>query len=468
LILIVILSLYFFALIAAIHAIMGSRTSQGSIAWSLSLLTLPMIALPLYLIFGRYRFEGYVRMRSAKIAKVKSDFKKTYKFLDNNYIDHVILNLHNIFISNVAEAKFTTKNKIEFLQNGQEYFPSVFAEIEKAQNYILLQSYIIQSDQVGQELINHLISSANRGVKVYILYDSLSSHIGHKYIANMEKAGIKIRLFNPGKLWRAPFQINFRNHRKLVIIDGQVAYIGGMNFADEYNGLKLPLSPWLDAQVKIEGPAVSQSQISFYEDWYWVEEESLSLNWHAKDFETTNSSVLVTGTGPSEQQYKCELLFMELIRNAKDRLWISSPYFVPGPNIISLLKLAKMRGVDVQIFLPGISDFRIVKWASQSYIKELLEVGIKVYEFNGFLHQKIILVDDIMTYLGSANFDYRSFRLNFEILCFFIDKSFALKIEKMFKKLTLASKELNFENLNNVNFFIELRSQVARLFSPIL
>ena len=464
--------LYLLGIIAAINALLTARTPQGAIAWSLFLILFPVFGLPIYLIFGDRKFSGYVNARRNDNLPLQRALQEVVAELPSTIIaefspeeaDYVVF-------EKLAYMPFLAHNHGRLLINGKETFEAIFSGIKKAREYLLVQFFIVKDDVLGRKLQQALISKAKQGIKVYFLYDAVGSHaLSSSYIKEMKDAGIKVSPFSGSSHGGGHvFRINFRNHRKIVVVDGHTAYVGGLNVGDEYLDKHPTLTPWRDTHVEVCGPAASAIQLVFQEDWYWMTHEMLPFNVVSACNENFSERTLVLPSGPADDLDTCSLLFTELIHRANKRVWIVSPYFVPDDSVISALQLAALRGVDVRIMLPENPDHKLVYLASFSFLKETLPVGIKVYRYmEGFLHQKVFLVDDSLAGVGTANLDNRSFRLNFELTLLFIDKSFATDVEVMLQKDFECCRELSLDEINRRPWWFILATKIARLFSPVL
>src|SRR3546814_47357 len=258
---------------------------------------------------------------------------------------------------------------------------------------------------------------ARGGRRIYMLYDEIGSYgLPNAFIAELRAAGAVVRPFGTTQGPVNRFQLNFRNHRKILVADGSLAFVGGLNFGDEYLGRSAAMGPWRDTHLRIAGPVVQAIHLGFTEDWFWAAREVPELNWNPQAVEEDGLRVLALPTGPADVQDSCELFFLEALRSARRRIWIASPYFVPDEQIVSALELARLRGVEVRILLPEKPDQLLVYLASYGYYAMAERAGIEIYRYQpGFLHQKVLLVDDDIVSIGTANLDNRSFRLNFEL-----------------------------------------------------
>jgi cardiolipin synthase len=468
----VITLLYLCGILAAIDALLTARTPQGAIAWSLFLIMFPVLGLPLYLIFGGRKFSGYINARRDDNLPLQRSVQEVVAKLPTTIRAEFSSEESSLEVfEKLAHMPFLAHNHSRLLINGEQTFGAIFDGIKKAKEYLLVQFFIVKNDVLGRQLQQELISKAKEGVQVYFLYDAVGSHaLPSSYIRTMKSAGIKISSFSGSSHGGGHvFRLNFRNHRKIVVVDGHTAYVGGLNVGDEYMGKHHRLTPWRDTHMEISGPAVLALQLAFQEDWYWMTYEMLPVSATPACNETDSERVLVLPTGPADELETCSLLFSELIHRAKQRAWIVSPYFVPDDVVISALQLAALRGVDVRIMLPDNPDHKLVYLASYAFLEETVPVGIKVYRYmEGFLHQKVFLVDDNLAGVGTANLDNRSFRLNFEITMLVYDINFAADVETMLRKDFECCRELSMDEINQRPWWFKLATRISRLFSPIL
>lgn len=457
-------------ILAAVHAVMNTRTSQGAIAWAISLVTFPWAALVLYAIFGRNKFNGYVLLRSAKDLNIRHFIENIQTEAGDKGLVRQDLSESEIALTRLAEMPITRYNKSRLLINGHETFDSIYEGIESAEQYILIQFFIIHDDAAGRRLQSKLIQKAKAGVSVYFLYDEIGSHkLPAEYIRKLQTAGVVTAAFHTTKGKTNRFQLNFRNHRKILVVDGKIAYVGGHNVGDEYMGRHPKFGPWRDTHVKVEGPVVQLIQFYFVQDWYWAANRIPELNWQMDRAAGGNEDVLLIAAGPSDRLETCGLMFVHVINEARERIWIASPYFVPDLEILSALKLAALRGVDVRILLPEKVDHRTVYLASFSFLESTLPFGIKLYRYTeGFMHQKVFLADSSCAAVGTANLDNRSFRLNFEITLLNYNTGFVKAVEDMLSIDFSRSRTVTIEDYTRKSFFFKLAVRSARLLAPIL
>ena len=455
---------------SSLHAIMNARTAQGAIAWAVSLNTLPYLAVPGYWVFGRSKFHGYVIARREELARVQPVARQFV----TNLVWRGLVALPDrdrpLLVEKLAKLPFTQGNDAELLVNGDTTFRSMFAGIGRATNYVLVQFYMIHDDGVGRELKARLLERARAGVRCCVLYDEIGSDLPHSYIRELRGAGVAVLPFDTTQGKANRFQINFRNHRKIVVVDGREAWVGGLNIGDEYKGLHPKIGFWRDTHVRVAGPVVQCVQVAFAEDWHWASRELLAgMNWDPQPAPSgVSRAILCLPSGPADPLETCTLFFLHAIHRAQQRLWIASPYFVPDEQVISALQLAALREVDVRILIPDQADDRLVQLSAWSFVEDLEKTGIKVFRYtNGFMHHKVILIDDAYCTVGTANFDNRSFRLNFEITLAFADADFASQVAAMLEKDFAQARPMQARELKESGFWHRLAVRAARLTAPI-
>jgi cardiolipin synthase len=455
------------AMICAVREIMNSRTSQGSIAWLLSLALLPFPTAFLYVIFGWKAFDDYAtdRIRNGRAAR-------PLRAKDLALIDRETSHKWPVQ-TKVSEVPFLNGNEVELLVDGQATFDSIFAGIEKAQRYLLVQFYIVRDDALGGELAKRLIERAEAGVEVFLLYDDVgSTGMPKRYRRQLREAGVKVAGFNQRhKLLRVlgPTRINYRNHRKIVVVDGEHAWVGGHNVGVEYLGLDKKFGRWRDTHVRVSGPAALGCALLFREDWEWATGEVLPATPPDEVATPGDQSVLVMGSGPADRLEECAIAFTDIIGRARERVWIVSPYFVPDTDIRTALYAAKLRGVDVRIMLPNEPDHKMVWLASIAHADSMVEHAVSIYRFtDGFLHQKVVLMDDQIASIGSVNFDNRSFAINFEITLWFADQASVEKVEAMLVEDFKLCRQVDINEVRSRPWYLRFATQAAKLLSPLL
>lgn len=457
-------------IITAVKAVRDSRTPQGAIAWAIALVTFPLLTLPLYWIFGRNKFQGYVeamRTGESRINELVTSIREVPRV--KALSERRNPGAPRCAFETLAAFPYLDGNDVELLIDGHATFSAILRYIEEATSYVHIQFFIVKDDSIGNKIRNLLMAKAQQGVRVRFLYDEIGSHsMPDSFWDKMREAGIEIFPFKTTKGRGNRFQLNFRNHRKIVVIDGHTVFIGGHNIGDEYLGKSKKFEAWRDTHIRITGPAAIGARISFAKDWYWatgvLHDLDLALPSPAGDMD-----VLTLPTGPVDNLESCSLMFIRAINAATKRLWISSPYYVPDSAVTKALQLAAMRGVDVRIMLPHKADHLLVYFAGFACLKDLDLPGIRVYRYmKGFLHQKAFLVDDQIAAVGTANLDNRSFRLNFEITALVEDSRFCKEIEKMFRDDFARCKETGPNEYYKKSIVTQTVIKIARLLSPIL
>ncbi|MCF7858623.1 MAG: cardiolipin synthase [Candidatus Cloacimonetes bacterium] len=455
--------------IAALDAIWKGRTSQGSVAWAVTLILFPYLAVPLYWLFGDRKFYGYINARRSGDLKINALAQNLrLKFQKDNLISHDEQPDISV-VERLADMPSTSYNKAELLINGENTFKAIFSGIDHAKCYILVQFYKIHDDNLGKKLQSKLIHKAREGVKIYLLYDDIGcTGLPQSYFNKMRKNGILVSNFKNRKGWAYRLRLNFRNHRKIVVVDGEIAYVGGLNVTDKYMGTQKKYGFWRDTHVKVEGPSVLSTQLPFISDWYWATNNVPELNWEPKYNKKWKNIVLVLPSGPADELETCGIFFVHSINSAKKRLWITSPYFVPDQQVLCALQLAGLRGVDVRLMIPEKSDLLITNLSALSYLDDITKAGVKVYRYSkGLLHQKTMLIDDERSMVGTANLDNRSFRINFEINMLFSNKEFATKVEAMMLEDFSNSFRITNDDYTKKPFWYKLAVKIARLLAPV-
>ena len=449
-----------------IQAVLISRTPQAAIGWALALALLPYIAIPLFLVFGESRFSGYILAGVEGNPEIDAGLKQAQRALApfrasllEKYSDAERLGI------SLRGLPPTRGNACRLLIDGKETFRTIFQAIQKAQSYVIVQFYIVHDDGLGGALKESLIGAAGRGVRCWLLYDVVGSKgLSDAYITELRDAGVLVEAFVTNRQFGRRFQINFRNHRKLVVVDGRIAFLGGLNAGDEYLGLG-SLGAWRDTHLQLEGPAVIALQVSFLEDWHYACKEVPDIPFEPRA--AGNQTVFVFASGPAETWNVSTALYNEIIHDVRERLWIASPYFVPDQTLRTALGHAALRGVDVRIILPQKPDHLLPWLSSFTFYPLMREAGVKVWRYQrGFMHQKILLADNDLALIGSVNMDFRSFMLNFELSAIVQDPAFAATVEKMLEKDFARSEPENLQKFEKGSFLFRLKCRLAALMSP--
>ena len=451
-------------ILLAFDVVMRPRSSQGTIAWFIALITMPLITIPLYLLFGRTRFQGYaeaIRDKQTRIGDQWTDWHTD--MLELAALPNENLASIEAVARRLTGIPFTRGNKVELLIDGEATYNSMLEAIAMAETYIFIQFYIVRDDGIGQRLRDALIKKSRAGVRVCFLYDEIGClKLPDTYLEVMRNESIKVSSFKTTQGKNNRFQINFRNHRKLLIVDGHTSFIGGLNLGDEYLTFR-------DTHMKIEGPASQHIQLSFLKDWYWATGQIPENSKEVRPSVKANQAAAIVNTGPADGAASCSLLFTSLINMAQHRLWITSPYFVPDDVMVRAFQAAAIRGVDVRIILPGKADHKLVELASFTYYESMINCGVRLFRYRErFMHQKVILIDNELAGVGTVNLDNRSLHLNFEATGMIADNDFANEMETMLKADLECSEEVHSAHFDNKSLWFRVAAQISRLASPLL
>jgi cardiolipin synthase len=452
----------------AVHAILKVRTPQAALGWAIGLVTFPYFAIPLYWTFGRTKFIGYRCAMSdpgGPLHRVAEEAASESKPFVTESDAAGALDRWGKLLTTLPP---TRGNHVELLIDGEATFDAIFAAIDSAHEYLLVQFFIVRDDNLGVRFRDRLVRKARDGLKIYFLYDEVGCHaLSGKWLRALRESGVRVQGFKTTRGLRNRFQVNFRNHRKLVIADGREALTGGLNVGDEYMGRSEKFGPWRDTHVRLRGPAVQAAQLAFAEDWHWATDEVPPLCWTplASD---ADQRAMILATGPADEAELCSLAFIRAVNAAQKRLWISSPYFVPDTTVLTALQLAALRGVEVRLLLPQEIDHILPALSAYSYFDSLALAGVEVWRYQpGFLHQKALLVDDRLAAVGSVNVDYRSFHLNFELVVMVTDPDFCGDVEAMMAGDFARSARVDLAEYQRRPWWFKVAVRLARLFSPV-
>jgi len=461
----------------AVIIILEKRSPFKTAAWILVLVLLPVFGLIFYLFFGQdYRRRKLFSRKGLKeLGKLRKLITKQLRQISKNHLNlspAVIERerLISLLLKN-SDALLTTGNRVKILNNGEATFEAIFKSIENARHHIHLEYYIIDDDETGNRLKNLLIKKSLQGVDVRLIIDDVGSWgLKKKFLNELSNAGVEVYPFMKVRFPRLTSRVNYRNHRKIAIIDGKEGFTGGINFADRYKyGLK-KIGPWRDTHLKIEGDAVACLQVIFAADWFFVSHKNLEgKNYYLPFSEKPGVPVQVAASGPDSDWESIGQAFFTAISCAKKNVYITTPYLIPPLSILTALKTAALGGIDVRIIIPEKSDARISKWGSFSFVQELLEAGVRVYFYQaGFIHSKLLMVDSIVASVGTTNLDFRSIETNFEVNAFLYDEKVTKALEHHFKNDLESSREIMLEEWIKRRWHFKLRESLAHIVSPML
>ncbi len=468
-------------ILSAWHAALRVRTSQAAVAWAAGLIALPLVAVPLYWIFGRNRFGGYRNAIQQVGKQHKASVEAVRRELQTEPNARCCGSYGTVgLLADVLDTPLSLGNQFQLLVDGEQFFAALLEQIASAEKYVYAQFYILRDDPIGNKFADALCKRAQAGVQVRLLYDEVGClRLSRAYLRRLRDAGVEVLSFNTRQGWANRFQFNFRNHRKILVIDGQRAITGGFNVGEEYLGRLRWASDWRDTAVRVDGPAARKLQAVFASDYYWAIRRDLpEANWNtavgenmppSRNGDTPLGAAAICATGPADQRALATMMYATAAGAAQRRLWISSPYLVPDDTCITTLAMARARGVDVRLLVPAIPDKWIVFLAGYYYERVFEANGIRVYRYDkGFLHQKCVLVDDDLALIGSTNLDNRSLHLNFELMLAAGERQLVDEVAKMLEHdFTLAECTSKREG-RLLPWYIRVGTVIARLFSPVL
>lgn len=468
----------FLNLVFAVTIVFFERKSPKSVwAWLLLLFFIPVLGFVFYLFLGTdMRKRRMFRMKEIEdtirdVVRQQEYVLKTVEGENDNINAYMDLVLYNMKTSG---AILTGDNDVDIYTDGDVLFEGMLEEINKATKFIHIQFYIIREDVLVERFLQVLRKKVEQGVKVRILYDGMGCrNVSKKFWEQVEAEGIEVAEFFPALFRRLHLRINYRNHRKIVVIDNRVGYIGGFNIGKEYIGLDEKFGNWRDTHLRIVGSGVSGLQLRFLFDWNYAAKKNLFEDRVCclvpppgiRDF----CKIQIISSGPDNAGEQIRNNYLRLIHKAKKSIYIQTPYFVPDEAIFDSLLIAIHSGIEVNIMIPCKPDHLFVYWATYSYIGDLVMAGAKCYTYdNGFFHGKGMIVDGSIFCYGTANMDIRSFALNFEVNVVVYDVEKAQEMEKCFQRDLVYSTRITKDDYVRRSLKIRVKEQICRLLSPLL
>ena len=443
-------------------------------AWLLIMILLPGIGFMIYLLLGQ-------NLSREKIFKEKKEIDENKRrelsrcFSEESYGHHgssQYLDLRKMNF-NHSGAKYTIGNELEIYYDGEDKFKQLLIDLENAKKFIHIQYYIFRRDEIGKKIIEVLEKKVQQGIEVRFLVDSMGSHkLTKKSLKKFIDSGGKFEIFFPGILPHINTRINYRNHRKMVIIDGEYGYTGGFNVGKEYINQDKKIGFWRDTHVRIRGEAVNDLTDRFLLDWCYASKEEIddfTRFYPNTVYKDGDVGIQIVTSGPDHEEEYIKNSYMKMINNAKKNVYLETPYLVPDEPMLEALKLSALSGVDVRIIIPGNPDHVFMEWAASSYMGDLIQSGVKIYMYqNGFIHAKTIVADSQVSSIGTANMDIRSFKLNFEVNAFIFDDRVAKEMEEQFFRDIDDSELITKAEYNNRSRWMKIKESIIRLVSPIL
>jgi cardiolipin synthase len=474
----ILIILYFILLFFVVgKMIMENGSPARSLAWLFFILFVPVVGLIFYFLIGKnYRKEKLFRMKKTKdYAIYKKHLDQHFKHFEEEHLSESPSirkkrRLVKLMMKN-SKAILSHGNQVEILQDGKITFERIFEDLEKAKQYIHIQYYILEEGILADKLFVILSRKVKAGVTVRIIYDAVGSwDLSKDFIKKMAAAGIQIFPFMPVRFGKYANKINYRNHRKIIVIDGIIGFTGGANIADKYLENKNSKNNWRDTHLKIEGNAASSLQMIFLSDWYFVTGEYL---FQKKDFFSIELKggvpIQIVTSGPDSDYSSIKQEYFSLITHAEKYIYIWTPYFIPDENIMFSLQTAALSGVDVRMILPAESDSALLKWSTRSYVEELLRAGVKIFFYKkGFLHSKVLIADDLVASVGTANVDERSFENNFEVNAMIYDQRICEELKSQFAIDQANSEPILYQAFKLRPSGERFKESMAKLFSPLL
>ena len=473
--------IYVILLIAVcLRILLETHSTNKTLAYLLFCLFIPLIGMGFYLTFGinywrKKRYNEKINQDGKILRQLKkdvTDYDVVNVSMDDSVLQHA--ELASMVVKDLG-SPLTRNNKIKVLVNGEKKFPELLKAIREAKHHIHIEYYIYEYDEIGTEIIELLIEKATEGVKVRFIYDDFGSpSIKKKTEERMRKAGAEVHPFHKVRFYLLANRINYRNHRKIVVIDGKTAFVGGINVSDKYINKDKTKLFWRDTHIRIDGPAVYYLQYLFIADWNFCCPHALK----PKDLYFPPATAIaaeqdcfvqITASGPDSVLPSVLYSVLQAIYLAKKEILITTPYFIPGDSIMDALSVAALSGLSVKLLVPGTADSKIVNAASKSNYNDLLTAGVEIYLYNkGFVHAKTMVTDGMLTMVGTANMDNRSFLLNFEVNALIYDKKIAGQMRKHFFEDLEDAKKINKEAWLSRPGYQQLPEKLARLFSPVI
>lgn len=450
--------------------VLENRNPPKTIAWILVLTFLPLVGIVLYFLFG----ENHRRIRglNKKLEIEPGSIEMLSAGIPDSTAPGSKYRRLSILLRKIDYAAVLGGNRIDFFSDGASKFEQLFTDIENAKEHVHLMYYKIADDRIGSRLGELLVRKAKEGVAVRVIYDDFGSmKTKKKFFRDLREAGVETEAYLPMRPLRALRRANYRNHRKIAVIDGRIGYVGGMNVADSYvEGVKWGTEGyWRDMQIRIEGQGVYGLQAVFLLDWYYTHKENLMTEPYFPPIEPLGGNPLqIVSGGPDDAHESIGSGFFEAMNSAQEYIYIQTPYFIPSDHIIKAMQTAAMSGIDVRIIIPGQSDSRFTDAVAFSYVQKLLRSDVKVYLYRaGFMHSKMFVIDGDLTIVGSANMDIRSFDLDFETCAFIYDRETASKAKEIFMNDLKDSQAVTLEGWNDRPWHRKAFESVMRLVAPL-
>ena len=468
-----------FIIAVCILIVYETRNTQKTVTYLFLTILVPVAGVIFYLFFGINPWKTKLfAKKSIEDDKILESLKKSVTAYIDETIESDDVSDENmkelaVMLARGLRSPLTRRNSVELLINGEEKFPQVLEALRNAKHHIHIEYYIYEQDNIGEQIENILIQKANEGVQVRFIYDDFGSpNIKKRIERKMKAAGVEIYPFQKVLFYLLANRLNYRNHRKIIVIDGQTAFTGGINICDKYINNGNNKLFWRDTHIRIDGPGVFYLQYLFLSDWCFCSGKNFKpekLHFPATPKPTGDTYLQVAASGPNSTQPSVLYSVLQAIYLAKKEILITTPYFIPGDSIYEALSIAALSGLSVKLLVPGICDSKFVNAASKSYYLDLLLAGVEIYMYQkGFVHAKTLVTDGQLSIVGTANMDYRSFELNFEVNVIVYEVEFSEKLRSLFFRDLEYAEKIDVERWRNRPVYKQLPEKLARLFSPVL
>jgi len=446
----------------------NKRHNELAVLWLLLLLVVPLFGVLFYFLLGSYPSRRLNGVAGLDLGSVEEGILLKTENRFPEATSEIMARL--VQVAKATGCELTSHNDVMVLTNGENKFQSLLTALNDARHYIYLEYYIFREDQIGNEVVAVLKHKATSGVKVKIIVDGIGSHqLSKELFQALRQHGIEIAKFAPLKFPFFTRRVNYRNHRKIVVVDGKIGFLGGINVGDEYLGRNPKYGFWRDTHLRIEGESVHRLEQVFVHDWQLASGQDLGSNKALHFNEQADVVTQIVASGPDNEKEKVYNFFFTALNSACQKIYIETAYLIPDSALMRVLKVKALSGLSVVIIVQGIPDHNVTFWASRSFYEELLEVGVQIYEYQkGLLHAKVVMVDDQLSYVGSANIDMRSFYANFEIGAVCYSVQITKRLRQDFEQDRRDSREVKLEEFSKRSGTEKFQENIGRILAPIL
>ncbi|WP_372945309.1 cardiolipin synthase [Muriicola sp.] len=455
------------ALTLVIGLLINGVKPSKTLAWLLAIFTIPVGGILLYIMLGRNR-------RKKKLSQMRDGILDVPPYSMSPALDKMHRKYKKLMtlVESASHYPPTDENIVTLLEDGRQTFHSIFEALDSAEEYIYLQYYIFEEGELTEKLLTLFEEKKKNGVDIKMIYDGIGSYsLSNSYIKKLKAMGVDVFPFLPFRFGRFLSSLNYRNHRKIIVVDGKVAFTGGINISDRYFKGDPNLGRWHDMHLAVKGPAVAHMEHVFISDWFMVSEQKIEMRCSPDKVRKyrEDTIVQVVPNGPDDVFPTIEQSYLSIINEASEYLYITNPYVIPSAELLKALQVASLSGVDVRLLVSEKTDSRLVDWTVRSYFDEFLKAGVRIYQFpHGFLHSKIIVSDDEVASVGTANIDVRSFEHNYEINALLYDAEIAIKLKENFLADCKESQEVQHHAIIQRPVHQKLKEGLARVFAPLL